>query len=906
MKAGMRVGCILSNIVLVFIGNCVFVDDAFGSQRSLPVKTGQLFVIDDFDNKVTQNDMGFNYFAGNMGAAETIEETTSLTLTNEPEGCEGGSLCISYDFTGQDSDVFAGFFASLFGLTDTLVSLDGSGQEPIQSTWFPGYYLDTQDLFRDSNSFMDMTIEQLCFDCRNESAEAITLKVELKDEMGFDVFTRITLEPNAQTWNTMTFDLPSAFSLSVAGEGDPDGFDWNRVSLLSLIIERTNIGDWISNPDSGVILIDNILLKDLDGEYPDLNSEEMVDANSGYLLADYYDAFLEYVRRTSMLYFLDFSSTDADTGGIVQDRSTFADLMTVGGVGFQLSAYCIAAERGDLSREEAAQRTLDVLRVLFNHPQGPDRVGMIGYQGFFYHFLGINGLRKQNFDFENTLDVDESTNTVELSTIDTALAMAGVVTVGQYFNRSSEVEMEIASLAEAIYARVDWNFMFDTNTNQFYLGWKPNENRVDCGNFGRFLINDSSNLGQYSSKQVGDREVSATIDYYTDEGLLIALLAMGSPEPDHRVGREGWDGMIRESGGDSFVKTYPGAMFTYTFASFWLDTLALGTDTHPTIPVDFFYNTQQAADATYNYVIENPRGMVTWSDENTIHWGLSAAEDPFDQYFAFAAPTAALANPIGYSLGCSRVFEAEDQNDGDQIMMRSHASNERTVLLKLDKSYTTPISVPESAVYEIVVQYSNDNDNSKSGEHVVISLGGISLGSFDADDTGDGGFGWNNFVTSEAIVTERLASGSYGLTLTISGGDDYGLEVDMIEIRPRVEDRALADGTVTIYGAASAIQYLPTESLNALWSAAHAGTLHPRFGFADAFNLEISDALQAGTDSLRTTGAWINFNGFAIDQGPMLMAIDNYLYGSLVPKLFMSHDQIRQSLETLFPNWDSE
>ena len=95
----------------------------------------------------------------------------------------------------------------------------------------------------------------------------------------------------------------------------------------------------------------------------------------------------------------------------------------MGGVGFQLNSYVIDSQRGYLARTDAANRVVNILRALHNPPQGPGSVGIIGHEGFFYHFFGIDGLRKQNFGGTN----------VELSPIDTALAIAGVVTAGQYF-----------------------------------------------------------------------------------------------------------------------------------------------------------------------------------------------------------------------------------------------------------------------------------------------------------------------------------------------------------------------------------------------------------------------------------------------------------------------------------------
>ena len=81
----------------------------------------------------------------------------------------------------------------------------------------------------------------------------------------------------------------------------------------------------------------------------------------------------------------------------------------------------------------------------------------------------------------------------------------------------------------------------------------------------------------------------------------------------------------------------------------------------------------------------------------------------------------------------------------------------------------------------------------------------------------------------------------------------------------------------------------------------------PRFGFADAFNLNIVDATipgciaQGETRFFRTSGPWANFNGFGIDHGPMAVIIDNFLHQNFVPKLFMSYQPVRTALTRLFP-----
>jgi len=882
-------------------------------QLPLPETTGEVFVVDDWNNDVTLNDIGFNSHAGNTGATESLEGLTTIAVTSETPDSQGGSLEFSFDFSSQPGqELFAGYFASLWGLTDTLVSLDGSGTQPLSTTQFPGYFLDTQDIFRDSLILGDRSVEALQFDVLLQSAEPVTLKIELNDEHGMDVFARRTIDPATPVpaWETISLSIPSAFSDSVAGAGDPSGFDWRQVSTFAIIVERVNVGAGIENPDAGKFLIDNLELVDTNGQYPDL--DQIQDPVSLGLLPQYEDAFLDHVRATSSLYFLDWASTDSRTGGIIQDRSTFADLMTVGGVGFQLTSYVIDAERGYLSQEDAATRALGILRVLHDQPQGADRVGTIGNEGFFYHFLGIDGLRKQNFDFEATEDVDESKNTVELSTIDTALAIAGVVTAGQYFDGDTPAEAEIRNLANAIYSRVNWNFMLDddrfTDTRQFFLAWKPNEIRDDdSGRFGRFKLDDDTvnPTGQYASKDVQGVEVPATIDFYTDEGLLIALLAMGSPNPDHRLGRDVWDSMFREDQGDTFIKTFPGALFTYEFLSVWLDTERLGTDSHPTHPVNFFENTQHAVHATRDYAIANPEDRATWRDDGGENrWGVSAAEGPFDGYFAHAAPPAALAADGGLIEDTHpEQLEAEAGTGDGSTSFRPNASGGQTIQLDDGESRTIAFDVTNSTRFDVIVRYSNDNFGPL--ETIEVFVDAISVGSFEAQDTGDFGLGWDTFASSDPLGPVFLDVGGHDVTVSVSGGDGFGVEVDVVMLKREPELRPLADGTSTVYGAGSAIVHAPEESIAALWESTHLGLLHSRIGFADAFTLDIADAVRpdtGGPNVLRTSGSWANFNGFSIDHGPMLVMIDNYLEDNFVPRLFMSHPEINDALDELFPD----
>ena len=868
------------------------------------MKTGQVFVVDDWNSKITATDLGSNYFSGNTGAAESAKGLMRISVdpaSNDPPGSRpGGRLDLAFNFAGRPATSFAGYFASLFGLTDTLVSLTG-GAQPTSTTKFPGYFINTRDIYRGLHPLEGRTLETLEFDVRLETAEPVILKIELKDEAGFDVYTRRLISPNGGSWQTISLGMPQAFSKSLKGGGNPAGFDWTKVSIFGLTVERSNVAAGVVNPVAGRLLIDNLALVDENGQYPDLTR---ITDPAGGLDPAYRDAFLDWVRATSILYFRDWASTDPRTGGIVQDRSTFADLMSVGAIGFQLNAQVIAAERGYITRATAAQAVRNILQVL-DLNQGPARVGMTGYKGFFYHFLGINGRRKQNFDRPETTNLNESKNTVELSTIDTALAIAGVVVAGRYFNGPSADETAIRSLAAGLYARVDWHFMLDPATNQFYLGWKPNEVRDDdSGLFGRFKLNDAAGLGQYSSKDDSGVEKPATLDFYTDEALLIALLAIGSPDPAHRCGSGVWDDIKRERGGGSFVMTYPGSLFTYQFGSVWIDTQALGVDNHAADPIDFFQNTITAIDATRNYTLDNPNHRITWlHGKGGARWSLSATEGPFDRYFAYGALYAALALNGGVVAPPALVEEAEHGTGDGVIQPRGAASGLRTVWLHSGESRSLTVNLPRSCSSAATVTYSNDNNGAL--ESVGLLIDGQSVGIFAAQDTGNYGSGWNVFLTSEPLGPVTLAPGPHLLALTVSDGDGYGVEIDKVTFQCPGVVRDLEDGTVAIYAAGSAILHRPDDAIAGLWEAQELGLLHPRFGFADSYNMGVEDALLPGDVGLRETGFWANPTGFGIDHGPMVTMIDNALGDNRIPHLFMSHPDINAALIALFPTYST-
>ena len=669
-------------------------------------------ILEDFADIVTQQDLGYNDFSGNMG----LISDQYVTSAAHPLNCQNSDCFyrLAWDF-GADTEVFTGYFFSLFGLTDTLATFDGIITETIT---FPHHFLNMDRI----DGLLNVPARQfleICLDFTYSEDSELQLRLELKDVDDGARFQRFSLTgmilPQTVCWDFRNdYEVPPGSAET----------DVTRAKLFTILIEERNVGAGVSNPTAGIIDIDRV--------YFTLSEPEMKPATDE-LLAD-------LAARRAYQYFLDWSSRDPRSLDLPQDRSTFGDLITVGGVGFALPAHIIAAENNWISRAEAAARVHNVLTILDDEAAfGPERVGRIGHRGWFYHFLGIDGKRKLNFDF-NATPVDESLNTVELSTIDTGLALMGVLAAQSYFTGADTIETEIRSMAQSIYDRVEWDFMLEPASEQFYLGWKPIEDYEGPP----FEIPDGDSLGNYSGLPTDP----ATLDFYTDEALLLILLAAGSDA--HSVDPQIYARLQFAADSDGFMRTFPGALFTYQFLPAFVD-----TRTWPgACPgIDWYENARQAVWRTIEYA----NSATAYSSYGPDAWGLSAAEGPFDKYHAYGAQPVAVAN------------EAEE------------------------------------------------------------------------------------------------------------------------------------DGTVTYYGMVSAAGLgddLYARSIQAVSAGWDRGHWHPRFGLPDAFHADVSEAPHAPPDLLRSTGPWIGRALFAIDQGPMLLHLENARSG-LIWQLLAANPNIRRAIERL-------
>ncbi|MGH7444710.1 MAG: glucoamylase family protein, partial [Longimicrobiales bacterium] len=267
----------------------------------------------------------------------------------------------------------------------------------------------------------------------------------------------------------------------------------------------------------------------------------------------------------------------------VPDRWPRESFSSVAAVGFGLGAYPVGVERGWITRAQAAGRTLTTLRFLWTRPQGEASAGVTGYHGLFYHFLDM--------------DTGERFETVELSTIDTALLMAGVLFAQQYFDGSNAEEREIRALADSLYRRVDWAWMVD-DPDLMSMGWHPERGYIESDWHGY------------------------------DESMILLVLALGSPT--HAVDETIWPTyMSTARWGEYYGFEHIGfaPLFGHQYSHIWIDFRGIQDSTMRAHGIDWFENSRRATLAQRAYAIDNPMG---WRGYGADAWGLSAADGPAD------------------------------------------------------------------------------------------------------------------------------------------------------------------------------------------------------------------------------------------------------------------------------------
>jgi hypothetical protein len=274
------------------------------------------------------------------------------------------------------------------------------------------------------------------------------------------------------------------------------------------------------------------------------------------------DKFLDELERSSFLFF--WEQTNPQTG-MIKDRCNvhINDTGVVGSIastGFGLTAICIAEKRGYISYQDARLRVIATLVFLWKK--------LPTHRGFFYHFANIN--------------TGERIWDSEVSSVDTAILLCGILTCRQHFQ-----DHDIIDLAHAIFDRVDWTWLSE-DTTLLPHGWTPE-------------------MGFLPSKW----------DYYS-ELMMIYLLGMGSSS--HPLAPEAWPAWKRttfEYDGLRYIGSFA-PLFVHQYSQAWFD-FRDKRDKY----ADYFQNSATATEVHRRFCVELSKNFPDYSDDL---WGITASD----------------------------------------------------------------------------------------------------------------------------------------------------------------------------------------------------------------------------------------------------------------------------------------
>jgi hypothetical protein len=308
------------------------------------------------------------------------------------------------------------------------------------------------------------------------------------------------------------------------------------------------------------------------------------------------EEILQKELKGSYDFFLHFTNLNpASKGfGLTVDSTKTNEVASIASVGFALSAWVIAVERGYLPRPKAVEITQRTLYTLLHHTSH--------HRGFFAHFLDMEtGARLRKCEY---------------STIDTALCLNGVITAAAYFQ-----DAEISDLAQQLLERVDWNFLIFERGDKtlFHMAYNPD---VD----GDYVTDQPGFISQW--------DMAA-------EQKMMYLQAAGHVDP--AVARKLYQGFARDTGhyeGQPIIYNPGGNLFAYQFSKAWFDASSyLDPD-----GIDWFNNTRLATLANRAFCIEQSAKFKTYHANS---WGMSCGDSPWGYDVSGSTPSYYPPKPNG-------------------------------------------------------------------------------------------------------------------------------------------------------------------------------------------------------------------------------------------------------------------
>lgn len=297
-----------------------------------------------------------------------------------------------------------------------------------------------------------------------------------------------------------------------------------------------------------------------------------------FLLKDAENELLDDLQKRTFSYFLTYVSEHT---GLIADTNKPGSPASIAVTGFGLGCYIAGIHRDLITRQEAAMRTQKILSFFYHAPQSNQPVST-GYKGFYYHFLDMHtGLRAGN---------------CELSTIDTAILICGILAARNYFTQENAIEDDIRQMADVIYNRVNWQWALNKKES-FVHGWKPKQG------FLKYRWNSG-----YS------------------EAHILYILAIGSDSfPVDASCYTNW------AAGFEWVKIYEaeqfyaGPLFIHQSSQVWLHLHEIYDKQNRYRQTDYFTNSAVATNMQQKYAIHNPKNFNGYGKHI---WGFTACDGP--------------------------------------------------------------------------------------------------------------------------------------------------------------------------------------------------------------------------------------------------------------------------------------
>src|SRR5215475_5058926 len=309
--------------------------------------------------------------------------------------------------------------------------------------------------------------------------------------------------------------------------------------------------------------------------FAEQNASGAANTPVGQTLSQEDDQFLNDVEAASFLFFWEQGSPKT---GMVKDRCNVnaprpGDAASIAATGFGLTALCIGAQRGFIPTADALERVFATLRFLWRK--------LPNHRGFFYHFANAE-TGERMFDSE-------------VSSVDTAILLCGVLAVRQHFRHPA-----VAELASLIFNRVDWTWLSE-DTTLLTHGWSPE-------------------IGFLSSRW----------DLYS-ELMMMYLLGMGSTA--HPLDPKTWNAWKRltfEYDGLRYIGSFA-PLFIHQYSQAWFDFRGK-KDKY----ADYFQNSVTATEVHRRFCLELAKQFPTYSE---ILWGITASDSQHG-YVVWGGPPA--------------------------------------------------------------------------------------------------------------------------------------------------------------------------------------------------------------------------------------------------------------------------